>query len=112
MSTTHLLPPKGRSRQANVQNTAAELFPTTQGKVDISHILVSPRAQIVVGSSETLVTFRHPSDSPTYFTVGLGANSQTSVIPGFELPAGGLEVITSTTVGIDIDVFYFTSSQT
>lgn len=115
MSTTHLLPPKGRVRLAALDDggAAQALFATTQGKVDIAFILVSPLQQ-VVAATPIVVSFRHPSDSPVYLTVGLGGNTSTVVIPGFELPAGGLEAIVTGGSGsntVDIDLFYFTSNQ-
>lgn len=74
-------------------------------------MLVSPLTQL--GTGEPLVLhFRHPSDSPVYFMCGLAANASTVIIPGVEIPAGGLEVVR--TVGADacdVDLFYYTSTQ-
>lgn len=115
MSTTHIMPPKGRVRVAALAQGAAAsaIFATTQGKVDIAFVVVSPLNQ-VAAATPMVISFRHPTDTPVYFTVGIGGNGSSVIIPGFELPAGGMEAIVTAGAGgdeVDIDVFYYTANQ-
>jgi len=89
---------------------ASTVFASTSGKVKISHIVTRPEGQ-VTGTTPLIVSYRAPSGTPIYASVFFGLNSATVTIPGFELPAGGMDV-TSNLAGTPLataEIFYFTS---
>lgn len=85
----------------------ATIFATTRGKVNICFIQISGLDDIVDGGP-VLVTFHKNGGTPVYLSSICPSTKAAAVVPGFILPAGGLEVSTNQNQAVTVDVFYET----
>lgn len=86
---------------AQVEN----IFATTTGKVHICSINYGGIGDILDGSP-VILNFQKPGGTPVYCTATIASTKGLSPIPGFMLPAGGLEVASNQTVECFVQVFY------
>lgn len=92
---------------ASLTSAQAEtIFPTTQGKVHIDFIQVSTGATEIPINAPVVVNLQHPSGSPVYMTIVCNEFKSVPTIPGFLLPAGGLQATSNRTTPVSLNVFY------
>lgn len=91
--------PKGKALAASLTTTPQTLY---AGKAKVSHFVVGG------GAADEIVIFRAVDDSPEYMRVPVLAGT-TVVVPGFEIGAEGLEVVTASLAGdVTVAAFHFT----
>lgn len=87
---------------------AEEIFPTTQGAVHIDSISIGTLTTRIA-SNIAVINLQKPGGSPVYMTLTITEFKNAQSIPGFILPAGGLEAVSNNASPVSIDVFYETA---
>lgn len=84
---------------------ATAIFPTTEGKVNIGLINYGTDSTDIT-STPAVINLQKPGGSPIYMTLVATQFKGSPSIPGFILPAGGLEAVSNSAVPVTFNIYY------